>query len=123
MRRLMILKDQNILIFGGQGLLGEAVSSAVIRQGGMPILTSLDEKFVNKFNAINKASATKAKAYCVKMDPEEILEHIASIEKDVGEVQPYVHNVYAALDYKSVEETPWSHWEETTRVSIAVANL
>ena len=33
-----------------------------------------------------------------------------------------MHNVYAALDYKSVEETPWSHWEETTRVSIAVAN-
>ena len=119
----MILKDRNILIFGGQGLLGEAVSSAVIRQGGMPILTSRDEKFVNEFNAINEASATKAKAYCVKMDSErEILEHIASIEKDVGEVHSYVHNVYAALDYKSVEETPWSHWEETTRVSIAVAN-
>lgn len=116
-----MLNDSVILITGGLGLLGRAISETVEAQGGVPVLTSRDQEKVIAFNREAEKAGQKKRAYQLPaQDEKELTPFIENLLEQYPNIAGLVNNAYPAMPYRSVEETDWSYWSEAARIGLAL---
>lgn len=104
-------------------MLGSAIVDAVEEAGGIAIATT---RSPGKIAALNQEAEqhqkTRRFAQLDFADEAALKAGVAEIVSDYGPVTGLVNNAYAALPFKSVEETGWEHWNAAMSVSVAASS-
>ena len=124
------VKDKNIVLTGGSGLLGGHYARVLLERGAN---LALIDHFLDGSNKIKKEFERSNKIHVYKCDlskPKEIIKTFQRIKKDFKQVDCLINNAayvssktFHIKDFKNYENHPFDQWQNAFKVNVDAVHI